>query len=1011
MTMIDNMPFFSIVIPCYNSEEYLSECLESIIAQDFDQWEAIVINDASTDGSLAVASRFSAQDGRIRVLDKTMNEGLHLARKSGTALSRGEYILFLDSDDAFEKTTLHKIYSEIEQSNPDILRFGLICKEQNGMDDHAAREFETWANADSPESSQEELLTSTFTSKSEYGRDWHVTHKAFRGDICRKAFSSMTTSRLERAEDSYEFLVLASMSEHESSNTRIRGYIYNIGRGVTSNRTISPERFLSDADQMKACWIEAQHFADSMGTLLVRESASCLKTKLIFSLMNEWKDRVDDDYKLETAESVSSIIGIDETATELMRFARDDAYAMLGRFVPSSPSFLDWANLAEELMQDIQTPSASYIQMKNAALNHIREFTESQRIHANQEKQDVKILVSAHKNTNVFHSTVLQPIHVGAKNSSIRFPYFWRDDDGENISEKNARYCELTAQYWAWKNIDAEYYGFCHYRRYFDFSNVEHEENMFGEVIDNYIDEESAKEYALIDESIINTVKQFDVITTPFSDLKKIINKHGTPQALWEAAPLLHDDDLERCYRILCKMHPDYQEDADAFLDGHQACFCNMFIMKKAIFFDYCEWLFPILEEFDKSTDYSTYSKEALRTPGHLSERLLNIYLMHHRRIGSNWKFKELQCVHFTNPEPAPQLELPNSHGKPVIPVVFAADNNYVPQLTTTIYSAIKNANSDRFYDVIVLQQDIAGDKQERMWRFFEQFPNMSLRFLNVKRELSGYDLSTNNAHISIETYYRFLIQQLLPNYDKVLYLDSDIIIVGDIAKLYDIDLQDNLLGAVRDIDFLGNLNVKHGKRMSYARDVLKMKNPYDYFQAGVLVLNTKGMRNRYSIGQWLTYASNSNYIYNDQDVLNAYCEGKVLYLPWEWNVVHDCGGRVGNLFTQAPNDVYDAYVKSRSNPQIIHYAGYQKPWVDPDCDYASMYWDYARETPFYERLIKRVILANEPQIPEDVFLPKHERAVGEDNPIRKFVDPLMPIGSRRRDALKAVARVIRGRR
>ena len=72
--MIDNMPFFSIVIPCYNSEEYLSECLESIIAQDFDQWEAIVINDASTDGSLAVASRFSAQDGRIRVLDKTMNE-------------------------------------------------------------------------------------------------------------------------------------------------------------------------------------------------------------------------------------------------------------------------------------------------------------------------------------------------------------------------------------------------------------------------------------------------------------------------------------------------------------------------------------------------------------------------------------------------------------------------------------------------------------------------------------------------------------------------------------------------------------------------------------------------------------------------------------------------------------------------------------------------------------------------------------------------------------------------
>lgn len=55
----------------------------------------------------------------------------------------------------------------------------------------------------------------------------------------------------------------------------------------------------------------------------------------------------------------------------------------------------------------------------------------------------------------------------------------------------------------------------------------------------------------------------------------------------------------------------------------------------------------------------------------------------------------------------------------------------------------------------------------------------------------------------------------------------------------------------MRDIDFLGNLNVKHGKRMNYAKTVLKMQNPYDYFQAGVLVLNTKAMREHYTIEQW----------------------------------------------------------------------------------------------------------------------------------------------------------------
>ena len=628
---------------------------------------------------------------------------------------------------------------------------------------------------------------------------------------------------------------------------------------------------------------------------------------------------------------------------------------------------------------------------------------------AEQHHPNIKIFVSAHKQATFPEGNSIVPVQVGAANAATRFTNTLHDDEGVNISAENPRYCELTAQYWAWKNEDADYYGFCHYRRYFDFTDTPHKENDYGEIIDSYIDNHALAEYGINDDAIARAVDGWDVITTPLNDVRRIGGFSNLKQH-WDADEHLRLKDLRHMYDILCARHPDYRVDADAVLNGRTAAFCNMFIMKKEIFFDYCKWMFPILEEFDKNTDYSTYSKEALRTPGHLSERLLNIYLLHHKRIGSNWKFKELQCVHFTNPEPAEQLKPLDITDKPIVPVVFAADDNYVPQLTTTVYSAMKNADPHYFYDVTVLQRNIAWDKQERLRGFFKQFPNMNLRFTNVDRELAGYDLSTNNAHISVETYYRFLIQKVLPFYDKVLYLDSDIIINGDIAKLYNIDLQGKMLGAIRDIDFLANLNVKHGKRMGYAQTVLKMKNPYDYFQAGVLVLNTKAMREHYTIEQWLTYASNPNFIYNDQDVLNAHCEGNVMYLPWEWNVVHDCGGRVGNLFTQAPNDIYDAYMKSRSNPQIIHYAGFQKPWTDPDCDFASIYWRYARETPFYERLIKRVVLANEPQIPGNSRM-KHERAVGENNPIRKFVDPLMPIGSKRRDALKTIARVARGRR
>ena len=1011
------MPKISIVIPAYNVGDYLQECLDSVRNQTFSDIEAIVVNDASPDNVAQIAAQAAAEDPRIHVVTNNPNMGTHRTRMAGVENATGDYTFFLDGDDALKPDMCEQLAAQIDEHPVDVLHYGLTVVAANALLENERQAFETFNNTPTSDSTGEDIVRDIFDESRGYKVDWRVTQRLYRTSLLKKAFASMTRDRLGRSQDGYECFVVSAFAQSYHSCKDCRGYIYYYGRGISGTNMIDAAKYARYCGHFKADFDAAYEFADAQNSDMLRACAQGFQYKATEILANDWKVRVPEEEKAEAAQRMEAVFGPAITGREIYRFVRDEAYDRLVKkdFSSDTKQLRHWFDIAETCAVPTDAGGMNaerFFTMKRIAATHMKDL--SSRIQGAEtlehyNKQNIRIFVTAHKNVDRFDSSILQPVQVGPKGT--RFPWAFQDDEGENIADRNPRYCELTTQYWAWKNVNADYYGFCHYRRYFDFSATEHEENPYGEIMDDFIDDAAAKKYGLDDATIAQVVRQYDVITTPFGNLEEIIDKHGTPRALWEAAPLLHDDDLERCYRILCKMYPDYQKDAEAFLDGHEACFCNMFIMKKEIFFDYCEWMFPILEEFDKNTDYSTYSKEALRTPGHLSERLLNIYLMHHKRIGSNWKFKELQCVHFTNPEPAPQLELPDSHGKPIVPVVFAADNNYVPQLTTTIYSAIKNANPNRFYDVVVLQRDIAGDKQERMWRFFEQFPNMSLRFLNVERELSGYELSTNNAHISVETYYRFLIQQLMPDYDKVLYLDSDIIITGDIAKLYDTDLQGNLLGAIRDIDFLGNLNVKHGKRMAYAKNVLKMKNPYDYFQAGVLVLNTKAMREHCTIKQWLTYASNPNYIYNDQDVLNAHCEGKVLYLPWEWNVVHDCGGRVGNLFTQAPNDIYDAYMRSRSNPQIIHYAGYQKPWVDPDCDYASIYWRYARETPFYERLIKRVVLANEPQIPEGAFLPKHERAVGEDNPIRKFIDPLMPIGSRRRDALKAIARVARGRK
>ena len=79
---------------------------------------------------------------------------------------------------------------------------------------------------------------------------------------------------------------------------------------------------------------------------------------------------------------------------------------------------------------------------------------------------EIRLMVSCHQMEEVPPLPLLRPIQVGAALSSERFPGFLRDDTGENISHKNRSYCELTAQYWAWKNLTADHYGFFHYRRY-----------------------------------------------------------------------------------------------------------------------------------------------------------------------------------------------------------------------------------------------------------------------------------------------------------------------------------------------------------------------------------------------------------------------------------------------------------------------------------------------------------------------------------------------------------------
>lgn len=196
------------------------------------------------------------------------------------------------------------------------------------------------------------------------------------------------------------------------------------------------------------------------------------------------------------------------------------------------------------------------------------------------------------------------PILVGAIYNYKKGINYQRDDEGTNISKKNPNYNELTAIYWAWKNLKhVDAIGLVHYRRYFikgwHFSNL-----------DNVIDEEDVAKL-LSKYDVILPKKRHYYIETIYSHY---IHSH-------------HKEPLDATRRTIIKLYPSYLSSFDKIMSRRSAHMFNMFIMKEKYFNRYCEWLFNILKDVENSIDINDYSKQEKRVFGYLSEMLMDVWI------------------------------------------------------------------------------------------------------------------------------------------------------------------------------------------------------------------------------------------------------------------------------------------------------------------------------------------------------------------------------------------------
>ncbi len=241
----------------------------------------------------------------------------------------------------------------------------------------------------------------------------------------------------------------------------------------------------------------------------------------------------------------------------------------------------------------------------------------------------IKILVCYHKLSPIIANKIMQPILVGAKRSNgntikeltkackRKNTTLLRDDqESDNISELNPYFCELTALYWAWKNLEADYYGLFHYRRIFKFKTI----NPIFELL----------RLLKLDELYLKKmISKYDIIISKKITLEKICKDLSNCKNWFDQYNKEHyGKDLKICLEYINERYPNMRDCADKVIysKDYALSFCNMFIAKKELFFEYCEWLFDILFYAKDKITYKQYNTYQARVFGFLSERLFNIW-------------------------------------------------------------------------------------------------------------------------------------------------------------------------------------------------------------------------------------------------------------------------------------------------------------------------------------------------------------------------------------------------
>ena len=279
---------------------------------------------------------------------------------------------------------------------------------------------------------------------------------------------------------------------------------------------------------------------------------------------------------------------------------------------------------------------------------------------------------------------------------------------------------------------------------------------------------------------------------------------------------------------------------------------------------------------------------------------------------------------------------------KKEVPIVYASDNAYAPYMYISMKSLISHTNLNTVYIIYVLYTGINEETLQKI-RDLEQ-EHVSIFCIDIKERMENLKI-LGSGHLSAATCYRLFIAELFEQYSKIVYIDSDTVILEDIEKFYQISLEGKTVGAIHDV--VCTFLVDH-YRESINMDVR------NGFNAGILLIDTKRFKEKgikekcIKLLEEDSLRDKRKFFYMDQDVLNLTLRDEVFFIDSRWNFQWQYLWRLYTVL----NKYQQRYIEDAGSPKIIHYAGNIKPWERPDLELADVFWKIARSTEYYERIL-----------------------------------------------------------